>query len=143
MDTTRSVALMAMLALAAAGANAQSQKIRQVQARQEAELAKDVERTNKTCASGLEVKFDWRAVPADALEKFSAEGYCDALLEGVRRICVDQPGRNAVKEQIKRIVCGFGSERAISLKDGALDYKINFNSVNDSDFVYAYLTNNL
>ena len=38
---------------------------------------------------------------------------------------------------------GFGAERSISLKDGALDYKINFTSVNDDDFVFEFLQNNL
>jgi hypothetical protein len=41
------------------------------------------------------------------------------------------------------MTCGFGAERAISLKDGSLAYTINFKSSNDADFVYAYLTNNL
>jgi len=41
------------------------------------------------------------------------------------------------------MTCGFGRERTISLKEGSLDYTINFDSVNDADFVYAYLVNNL
>jgi hypothetical protein len=129
--------------LAATGTQAQSLKERQIQARQEAGLAKDVEYTNKTCGSEFAVRFDWSAVPAGALDKFSAEGYCDAALEGIRRVCTDAPGKDAVKQRIKNMTCGFGRERAISLKDGSLDYIINFDSVNDADFVYAYLTNNL
>jgi hypothetical protein len=39
--------------------------------------------------------------------------------------------------------CGFGPARSIALKDGALDYKINFDSANDSDYVYEFLQNNL
>jgi hypothetical protein len=141
---TCSLAIAAMLAVVgAAGARAQSLKEKQIQARQEAELAKDVEHTNKTCGSGFTVKFDWAAVPAGALEKFSAEGYCNAALDGVRRVCADAPGKDAVKQSIKSMTCGFGRERAISLKDGSLDYTINFDSVNDADFVYAYLLNNL
>jgi hypothetical protein len=136
--------LIALLAAAGAtGTEAQSLKQRQIQARQEAELAKDVQHTNKTCDSGFTVRFDWSAVPAGALEKFSAEGYCDAALEGIRRVCTDGLGKDAVKQRIKNMTCGFGSERAISLKEGSLDYTINFESVNDADFVYAYLLNNL
>jgi hypothetical protein len=135
--------LIPLLAAAgASGALAQSPK-KEIQARQEAELAKDVEHTNKTCGSELTVRFDWSAVPAGALERFSAEGYCDAALEGVRRVCTDALGKDAVKQHIKSMTCGFGRERAISLKEGSLDYTINFDSVNDADFVYVYLMNNL
>jgi hypothetical protein len=136
--------LIPLLAAAgAAGTQAQSPKGKQIQARQEAELVKDVEYTNKTCGSEFTVRFDWSAVPAGALERFSAEGYCDAALEGIRRGCTDALGKDAVKQRIKSMTCGFGRERAISLKEGSLDYTINFDSVNDADFVYAYLLNNL
>jgi hypothetical protein len=141
------LALVALLAAFGASATtlslAQSLKQRQIQARQETELAKHVDYTNKTCGSELSVRFDWSAVPAGALEKFSAEGYCDAALAGIRRVCTDAPGKDAVKQRIKNMTCGFGRERAISLKEGSLNYTINFDSVNDADFVYAYLLNNL
>ncbi len=52
-------------------------------------------------------------------------------------------GTDAVKAKIKRITCGFGAKRTIALKNGALDDKINFSSVNDYDFVIEYLRNNL
>jgi hypothetical protein len=141
---THCIAIAVTLAIVGAySTHAQSLKIRKIQTRQEAELAKDIAFTNKTCGSGLTVKFDWTALPAGALDKFSAEGYCDAALEGVRRVCVDAPGKDAVTHGINSITCRFGSERAISLKDKSLDYTINFDSVNDADFVYAYLVNNL
>jgi hypothetical protein len=89
------------------------------------------------------VKFDWTSVPAGALKEFSASGYCDAALEGIRRVCDDALGKDAIKQKIKSMTCGFGGERSISLKDGSLAYTINFSSTNDADFVYAYLTNTL
>ena len=110
---------------------------------QEAALAKDVERTNKQCGSGFTVKFDWTGIPPGALNEFSAAGYCDAALEGIRRICEESLGKDAVKQKIKSMTCGFGGERAISLTNGSLEYTINFNSTNDADFVYAYLQNSL
>jgi hypothetical protein len=110
---------------------------------QEAVLAKNVERTNKKCGSGFAVKFDWTGIPANALNEFSAAGYCDAALEGIRRVCAEALGKDAVKQKIKSMTCGFGGERTISLKDGSLAYTINFNSANDADFVYAYLQNSL
>src|SRR6185295_12474620 len=116
---------------------------KQIQPEQEAELARNVEHTTKKCGSGFTVKFDWTGVRADALKEFSASGYCDAALEGIRRVCDDALGKDAVKQKIKSMTCGFGGERSILLKDGSLAYTINFNSTNDADFVYAYLQNNL
>jgi hypothetical protein len=124
-------------------AGAAATKEKQIQPEQEAELAKNVERTNKECGSGFTVKFDWTGIPAGALKEFSAAGYCDAALEGIRRVCDDALGKDAVKQKIKSMTCGFGGERSISLKDGSLAYTINFNSTNDADFAYAYLQNNL
>jgi hypothetical protein len=116
---------------------------KQLQPEQEAALARNVEDTTKKCGSALTVKFDWTGVPPGALKEFSASGYCDAALQGIRRVCDDAPGKDAVKQKIKSMTCGFGVERSISLKDGSLAYTINFKSTNDADFVYAYLTNNL
>jgi hypothetical protein len=124
-------------------AAAAATKEKQIQPEQEAALAKHVEQTNKICGSGFTGKFDWTGVSAGALKEFSASGYCDAALEGIRRVCEDALGKNAVKQKINRVTCGFGGERSISLKDGSLAYTINFNSTNDADFVYAYLQNNL
>jgi hypothetical protein len=124
-------------------AAAAATKEKQIQPEQETALAKHVEQTNKICGSGFTGKFDWTGVPAGALKEFSASGYCDAALEGIRRVCEDALGKSAVKQKINRVTCGFGGERSISLKDGSLAYTINFNSANDADFVYAYLQNNL
>ena len=118
-------------------------KEKQIQPQQEATLAKNAEQTNKKCESGFTVKFDWTGLPAGALKEFSAAGYCDAALEGIRRVCEEALGKDTVKQKIKSMTCGFGGERSITLKDGSLAYTINFNSTNDADFVYAYLQNNL
>jgi hypothetical protein len=124
-------------------AAAAAAKEKRIQPEQEAALAKNVERTNKICGSGISVKLDWTAVPAGALKEFSAAGYCDAALEGIRRVCDDALGKDAVKQKIRSMICSFGGERSISLKEGSLAYTINFNSANDADFVYAYLQSNL
>jgi hypothetical protein len=124
-------------------AAAAATKEKQTQLEQEAALAKHGEQTNKICGSGFTVKFDWTGVPAGALKEFSAAGYCDAALEGIRRVCEDAVGKNAVKQKINSVTCGFVGERSLSLNGGALAYTINFNSVNDADFVYAYLQSNL
>src|SRR5262245_22112220 len=124
-------------------ATAAATREKQLQPEQEVALAKNVAQTSKKCGSAFTVKFDWTAVPPGALKEFSASGYCDAALEGIRRVCDDALGKDAVKQKIRSMTCGFGTERSIALKDGSLAYTINFNSTNDADFVYAYLTNNL
>ncbi len=134
----------AAVALIAAAAQAQSQKTpQQRMASQEAELAAHAKSTNKECGASMAVTFDWSGVQKEDLSTYSASGWCDALLEGIRRVCTDAPGKDAVKEKIKSVTCGFGPDRAISLKDGSLDYKISFKSVNDADFVYETLENAL
>jgi hypothetical protein len=135
------IAALAVIGTAAAGA--QSFKIRQRMASEAADLVKDVDYTNSVCGTALAVKFDWASAPAEDLLKYSPEGYCNAALEGIQRVCGDTVGKDAVRQKIKSVTCGFSASRAIVLKDGTVDYKINFNSVNDADFVFEYLQNNL
>ena len=74
---------------------------------------------------------------------YGAENHCDRALVGIARVCADAAGKGAVKKQIKSVVCGFAGERSVSLKNGALDYKIDFKSFNDGIRVFEYLQNNL
>ncbi len=133
----------AAAALIAVAAQAQSLKLRQRMVNEDVELVKHADYTNQQCGSSMTVAFDWTGVPEDQLSTYSANGYCDAALEGIRRICGDALGKDAVKKQIKSVTCGFGPARDISVKDGAVSYKINFSSANDADFVYEQLQNKL
>ena len=135
------IAALAVIGMAAA--SAQSLKLRQRMTSEAADLVKDVDYTNKVCGTSMAVKFDWAAAPGDNLLKYSPQSYCKAALEGIERVCGDAAGKDAVRQKIKSVTCGFGASRTISLKEGAVDYKINFNSVNDADFVFEYLENNL
>lgn len=143
MTLVRSIGLAAILmAATAVGAYAQSDvEVREKQ--QELALIDNAKDTNKQCESEIAIAFDWTNVPADRISKFSPVAFCDSMLYSVRRICGDKDGKAAVKEQIKSINCGFGAERTMSLKDGKLDYKIQFDSYNDADFAYEYLMNHL
>jgi hypothetical protein len=129
----------------AADAYSQSLKDKQYFADQEQYLAKEVPYANDKCDTSFTVKFDWSVPPAPAERTtYSAYGYCQAALDGMRRVCESaQAAKDAVKQKIKSVTCGFGPQRSIALKDGAIDYKINFNSSNDVDFVFEYLQNNL
>jgi hypothetical protein len=121
----------------------QSLKVGQIKALQETLLAKDAADINKACGTDFSVNFDWAAAPNADLEHYSASGYCESALSAVRSICNDVAGSDAVKQKITRVSCGFAAKRTIALKNGTLDYRINFNSVNDYDFVIEYLRNNL
>ena len=135
--------IAAFVLLGLAAASSEPQKLRERMASQEARLIKDADATNKACGTKLAVKFNWAGVKEDDLLKYSAEGFCDAALEGIRQVCGDAAGKDAVKEKIKSVTCGFGASRGITLKDGAVFYKISFRSTNDTAFVYEALENAL
>jgi len=61
----------------------------------------------------------------------------------MRRVCDSPAGKEAAKQKIKSLTCSFGPQRTVVLKDGAIDYEVNFNSSNDADYVFEYLQNNL
>jgi hypothetical protein len=135
--------IVALIVLGTAGADAQSLKLRQRMASEAADLVKDAAYTNQVCATSLAVKFDWSGAPDQDITGYSPESYCNAALQGIQQVCGDPIGKDAVKKKIKSVTCGFAAARAIELRDGALDYKINFHSVNDMDFVFEYLQNKL
>lgn len=137
-------ALTAAAVLIALAAQAQSPKTPQQRMASEAStLAGLVNHTNRECGSSITVTFDWSGMQEADLSTYSPSGWCDAALEGIRKVCADAPGKDAVKEKIQSLTCGFGPERAISLKEGAVDYKISFRSTNNAGFVFEALENAL
>ena len=54
---------------------------------------------NKECGSSMTVKFDWRGVHEDDLSTYSANGWCEAALEGIRRVCGDAPARMRLRRR--------------------------------------------
>lgn len=134
--------IVLLTVVGAASVHAQSLKERQYFAEQEQELAREVSHANQKCETNIAAKIDWSALPADR-KGGVPYAYCRAVLDGIRRVCENAMGQDAVKQKIKSITCGFGPERTIAMKDGAIDYKIQFRSVNDADYVFEYLQNNL
>jgi pantothenate kinase len=144
MNLTRLVGLSVLLAsVAVVGADAQSLKARQRMESEAKDLDADVQRMNETCGTTIAVKFDWAGAVEDKIMEFTPEGYCNAALSAISQTCGDPTGKSAVKEKIKSMTCGFAAERSMTLKDGAADYKINFNSSNDQDYVYSFLQDHL
>jgi hypothetical protein len=137
------VLVMVFSAAIVATADAQSLKVRERMLDQESELIHDAKSTQRECEANFPIAFDWTSAPEDKLESFSQEAYCDAALTALRRLCGDKLGKKAVQDKIKKVTCGFGTERAVSLKDGALEFKMSYPSTDNADFVYKYLENNL
>jgi hypothetical protein len=132
------------LSIVSSIAFAQSLKDKEYFADQEKYLAGEVTTTNERCGNSLTAKFDWLKPPAPEDRKiYSAYGYCGAALEAMRRVCDSPAGKEAVKQKIKGLTCSFGPQRTVGLKDGTIDYEVNFNSSNDADYVFEYLQNNL
>jgi hypothetical protein len=131
-----------LLAMCATAVDAQSLKEREYRATHEKYLADKMPGFNRKCDNNIDARLDWSTLLVDHVH--SPSGYCGAVLEGIQRICESsRAGKDAVKEKIKSLTCGSGPQRMIGLKDGAIDYKINYSSSNDVDFVFEYLMNNL
>jgi len=137
------IAMFLAIAGPATAADAQSPKVLQRMALEAADLLKDVDYTNQICDATLTATFDWGGAPEDELFKYSPEGYCEAALRAIQQVCGDPAGKTEVKRQIKSLTCGFGATRSIALKNGVIDYKINFSSANNIEFVYEFLENKL
>jgi hypothetical protein len=134
--------MVAMSAMCATAVNAQSLKDKEYFAAQEKELASDVSFLNKTCDTNISVKIDWSKLPAE--RDHSPSGYCEGgALSGLREVCKSQLGKDTVKQKVKDVTCTFGPQRTIVLKDGTINYTINYSSSNDWEFVYAYLQEHL
>jgi hypothetical protein len=137
-------AVFAATLVCLSASQAQSLKDREYFAAQEKSLADDLAQTSKQCGTDMTAKFDWLNVPIPAAgqPRYSPSAYCGAVFGGIRRVCGSQLGKEAVKK-IKSLNCGFGAQRSIAMKDGTIDYTINYQSSNDVDFVFAYLQSNL
>ena len=123
---------------------AQSLKDKEYFADQEKSLAGEVTTTNERCGNSLTAKFDWSKPPAPEDRKInSAYGYCSEALAAMRRVCDAQAGKEAVKQKVKSLTCSFGPKRTVALKDGTIDYEVNFNTSNNVDYVFEYLQGNL
>jgi hypothetical protein len=137
-------AVFAATAVCLSTSHAQSLKDKEYFASEEKHLADSLALTSKQCGIDMTAKFDWANVPMPAAgqPRYSPSGYCSAVFGGIRRACASELGKEAVKK-IKSLNCAFGAQRSIAIKDGAIDYTINYQSSNDVDFVFAYLQSNL
>jgi hypothetical protein len=147
-----------VVVVGAAVADEQSLRDKQYRAQEEVLLAtgRYVRGANEQCGTQLATEIDWTAVPPEfagrdlppqplgsRLVKSSPSGYCFNVFGALHDVCETNAGKTAVKQKVRNIVCGFGPERRIELKDGVLTFKMNVDTVNNQDFVREYLQNNL
>jgi hypothetical protein len=140
------------------GGDAQSlnDKLYRVQGEEMLAKAKYVGWAHDQCGTHLAAKIDWTAVPPEfagkelppqpatsRLVKSSAAGYCFNVFSALDQVCQTEAGRTAVRQKVQNIVCGFGPERTIEVKDGVLTFKMNVDTYNNEDFIREYLLNNL
>ena len=84
-------------------------------------------------------RFDWAGVDAAKLSTYSASAHCEAGLEALESLCGADPlARKAVQERVRTLTCGFG-QRAATLKEGDLAFRIDFDAPNNTDYLKAYL----
>ncbi|GLX64158.1 hypothetical protein KMU_21990 [Proteus vulgaris] len=99
---------------------------------------------NKSCDTNIKVVFDWSAFTADDLKKIGVDSYCSEGLKGVINTCESSKiAQETVKEKIQNITCSKATPRSIELKEGTLNFGIDFNAANDAKAVQEHLMNNL
>lgn len=135
------VALLGIDARARVGAGPlETQKIKE---QQEESLSRYVGRASDACGSKFNVTVDWSELDKAGNDKQYRVYNCQDALDGIARICRDPHGKAAVNRNIGKVTCRFASERAISLDNGHLNYAIDLEASRDSEFVFAFLADNL
>jgi len=116
--------------------------VRHAKKRDEERLANALKRTKQLCGADIGARIDWRGMTAEMI-KGGDIVHCEHALDVMERICQDRPGQDAVRAQIKSVVCGYDAKRSITLKDGTLEFKSDFTSGDDVGVILVYLQNNL
>ena len=116
--------------------------VRHAKSRDQERLTNSLKRTKQLCGADINAAIDWTGMTAEMIRGGEVL-HCEHALDVIERICQDRPGQDAVRAQIKRVVCGYDAKRSIMLKDGTLEFKSDFTSGDDVAVILAYLQNNL
>jgi hypothetical protein len=136
---------------------AQSLKERKEIKKGEAHLKEDpIPRTNKECGSKLDAKVNWKSFVGKTKGSYSfmsAAYYCANVFGGIRYVCSDADGKEAVKASIKTVECSFdpGATKdklkrygpTLSLKNKVLKAGYNWDTGNIDSATKEWLLNNL
>jgi hypothetical protein len=122
--------------------DAEPLSVRHAKTRDQERLTNSLKRTKQLCGADISASIDWRGMTAEMI-KGGDVLHCEHALDVIERICRDRQGQDAVRAQIKSVVCGYDAKRSIMLKDGTLEFKSDFTSGDDVGVILAYLQNNL
>jgi hypothetical protein len=89
-----------------------------------------LKRSKQLCGADLSTSIDWSGMTAEMIKSGDIL-HCEHALDVIERICQDRPGQDAVRAQVKSVVCGYDAKRSIRLKGGALEFKSDFMSGDD------------
>ena len=108
-------------------------------------IRESAQRTAAACGIPLQASIDWKTFRSADLEKYSASSYCDWPLFKLYWSCQKPEKKAAAAQKIKRVVCRFGGpgKRALSIRDGTMEYVVDWTSGNDDDFGEKWLKANL
>jgi hypothetical protein len=133
-----------LVAIAIVPARADSLEARKMHAHEEADLATQLDLTNRACGGSLQAKIDWSTFdPAEALKK-GVVAWCRAGLDAIEDLCGDDMGKQAVKEKVKMLTCAGAAEPSATLsQDGNLIFKFSLTPNQNKLLVRGYLEKNL
>jgi hypothetical protein len=122
MNRMRIVCLVA-IGLSAITSDARAQLTEQ---HMEASLARELKRTNTSCETDITAAFDPSAMPSDLYAREALSMSCTRMLADIRKYCPDPAVRGTIKQQIARVVCGYGVPRGgavFALRNGILEHR--------------------
>jgi hypothetical protein len=115
--------------------------VRHTKSRDQGRLTNSLKRTKQLNGADLNASIDWISMNAEMIKGVDVL-HRERALDIIERICQDRPGRDAVRVQIKSVVCGYDAKRSIMLRDGTVEFKSDFTSGDDMGVISAYLQNN-
>ncbi|MDA9951105.1 hypothetical protein N9D31_00895 [Oligoflexaceae bacterium] len=115
------------------------------------EFAKDtiqeIAETTKACGSKIAVNWNFKSLSKSDFKDYSLKGMASDVLYGVRSVCADPDGKDAVKKQVKKILLTKrtkgDNKPTFNLKSGTLKVMMKFAPSNTIKETKKFLEDNL
>ncbi len=134
------VSIGVILGLTLVSASAQSLKERKAQQGEAATLASEIAYTNQICRSNILASVDWQSFSAADYDTGEGPtGSCDAALGAIESLCADEVGKEAIREEVRRVRCIKGNSRGVELRQGTLFYQMGESAADDFRYVRDFL----
>jgi hypothetical protein len=147
MFSKKMVALAVLGMLVPLTAFAVSLEDKKKHAQEEESMSKADAKMNTDCGTKLASKIDWDSFKDAVMGGYTAYSRCSAIEETIGYMCRDKDVKESVSKTVKKYTCHFGgkdaTKRALTLKNGAIDYTLGLDSSNDGDFIKSYFMKNL